>query len=123
MNATVCVHATMTRGASARPRPLTTANCVACVTAAPSDSANQFTRDAWGSDACPEASGAADGDRFTHVAGRVEQRDTAQHGGARAARESLDHPRAEPPLRRRPLERRRRDLARPVRVLEPADDL
>ena len=43
-NATACVHATMTSGGIARARPLTTANCAACVSAAARDSANQVRR-------------------------------------------------------------------------------
>ena len=39
--ATPWVHATITSGGIARARPLTTANCTAWVSAAPSDSANQ----------------------------------------------------------------------------------
>ena len=42
--ATAWVHATITSGGISRARPLTTANCTAWVSAAPSDSANQVRR-------------------------------------------------------------------------------
>lgn len=42
--ATPCVHATITSGGISRARPLTTANCAAWVTAAPSERANQLRR-------------------------------------------------------------------------------
>ena len=43
VNATALVQATMTTGGISRARPLITANWVACVPAAASDSANQLT--------------------------------------------------------------------------------
>ena len=55
--AIACVQATITSGGIARARPLTTANCAAWVSAAPNDSANQFTRGApaRGASASPRA--------------------------------------------------------------------
>ena len=43
MNATSWVPATMASGGMAWARPLTTANCAACVSAAASESANQLS--------------------------------------------------------------------------------
>lgn len=55
--ATDCAQVTMTSGGMSRARPLTTANCVAWVRAAPRESANQLTRPA----AATPGSGEADG--------------------------------------------------------------
>src|SRR5262245_3804069 len=124
--AIVCVHATMTIGGIACARPLTIANWTACVTAAPSESRNQFRRARPRSDPGPEAAGAAHGHRLAKVARRMKERDAAQHAGPRTAGERLDDllgAAAKCALGRRLLHGGPRDLTAPVAVLEPGDDL
>src|SRR5262245_29178843 len=124
--ATVCVHATMTIGGIACARPLTIANWTACVTAAPSESRNQFRRARPRSDPGPEAAGAAHRHRLPEVGRRMKERDTAQQGGPRTTGERLDHllgAAAESAIGGRLLHGGPGDLTAPVAVPEPGDDL
>src|SRR5438874_942752 len=122
--ATDCVHATMTIGGIARARPFTTANWAACVSAAPSESKNQFRRAR--SDSRAEAAGAAHGHRLAEMSGGMEQGDAAQHRRPRPPGKDLHHllgPAAEGAVARGLFERRCRQLAAPIAVLEAGDDL
>src|SRR5437870_1476236 len=77
-------------------------------------------------DAEPEASRAADRRRLAHVPGRMEERDAAQHRGARPAAEGFHESlraRAERAFARGALHRGDGDVALPVVRPERADDL